>query len=144
MEKVGRWVGITQVPSEVQSEYLNVQQITGLLKVGNVLIPGTEKLPAFSRTRAVESLDGVLRETPPSDREGLMGLLGFFGKMPLWLIRLVVRLAEAHQYFPGALGVTLRQIRVGLKGVIFSLYYSEWEVRGAIGWKTRVVEGDVE
>lgn len=98
--------------------------LKGLERAGNVIIPGGEGLPSFSQTDFLRHLPRISNYMNEDDREGfkLLTTLMFF--MPSPLIRLMMWFTTLHSYFPGPLAAILRQINVGVKGVLFTLYYS--------------------
>jgi hypothetical protein len=103
---------------------LSPRQLAGLNKIGDIYFPGDGEMPAFSRLGCAEKVDFALGHLPDDDRSSLLMLLGVVGTMPAAFARLLIGLGEWGPRMGGPLGVGLRFLRLGLKGVVTSLYYS--------------------
>ncbi|MCP4665048.1 MAG: hypothetical protein GY849_01675 [Deltaproteobacteria bacterium] len=135
------------------SRYFTQQQLVGLQKAGDVILPGTARSPSFSATGCMIHIDRMAAFLSHDDLGALRLLFGFFRWAPLWLIRLLMVVATHNGNFPGPVGAGLRLIEIGLKGAVMSLYYSNLtgsDYRGekifdVIGWNPKIVmrEGDV-
>lgn len=108
----------------MKSAYLSLRQLDALQRVGNLLVPGVGKLPSFSETDSLSFVDEILRETPEPDVKDLAILLTALSFLPDVAINWLVGLAQRADSFPGLIGGQLRLLNLGLRGVIFSLYYS--------------------
>lgn len=136
----------------MNSRFLNETQIRGLDKLGDVYFPGDGEFPSFSACGCVEHVDIALEGLPEDDRGSLKMLLSIVGMAPVGLARLLVRMAEGGAKWPGPLGVGMRFLRLGLRGVVTSLYYSGETGSGyagrstldAIGYEVSVFTGDVD
>ena len=129
------------------SKYFNPQQLRGLIKAGDVILPGTDVSPSFSRTGCIDHVDRMASYLTSDDLGGLRFLLGIFRFFPKWLIRLLMTACVKNSLAPGFLGSALRTIDLGIRGMVMSLYYSNLtgeEYQGKkifdiIGWNTRLV-----
>lgn len=130
------------------SKHLSPTQLKGLAKVGDVLIPGDDDLPSFSRSGAIEHADRMLDYMSESDRSGVMALLWLFRFTPRFKIRWILALTEKQRHMPEPLAGLCRMINLGLKGVVMTLYYSDLgpgpSVLQVIRWDARIVERDAE
>jgi len=106
------------------SEILNSRQIWAVEKIGDVLIPGNQEFPSFSGLGCVEHIDIVLEPLPEQDLKDLKMLFSVLSFFPKFGILLFWNIIGALCRLPGALGALSRQIQLGLKGLIMSLYYS--------------------
>ncbi len=106
------------------SKHFNKKQLLGLIKLGDVVIPGDRHLPKFSETEFVLEIDRMLDYMEEEDLEGLKLLMSIFKFTPKVFIRLILQISEYHASTPHFIGTTLRLIKLGLKGIIFTLYYS--------------------
>ncbi len=106
------------------SKHFDRNQLLGLLKLGDVVIPGDKHLPKFSETEFVLEIDRMLDYMEEEDLEGLKLLMSIFRPAPKFIIRLILQISEFHQSVPYFIGTPLRMIKLGLKGIIFTLYYS--------------------
>ncbi len=129
---------------------LSARQLAGLDKIGDIYFPGDGEMPAFSKLGCAEHVHFALAHLPEDDRSSLLLLLGVVGAMPAFFARLLIGLGEWGPRMGGPLGVGLRFLRFGLKGVVTSLYYSG--ERGAsyigptpldaLGYQVTVYTGD--
>lgn len=131
----------------ITSKYLSENQLKGLLKTGDVVLPGTTQSPSFSQTGCIHHVDRMAAYLSEEDLGGLRLVLGLFRWLPSQVISLIMAMAERNQYFPGPLGAGLRMLEIGIKGATMSLYYSNLtgpDYRGKkvfdiIGWDAKVV-----
>jgi hypothetical protein len=103
---------------------LTARQQAGLNKIGDIYFPGEGACPSFSKLGCVEHVGFALGHLPEDDRQSLQLLLGVVGTLPKAFARLLIWLGEFGPRTPGPLGVGLRFLRLGLKGIVTSLYYS--------------------
>ncbi len=132
------------------SRYFTPRQLIGLEKTGDVILPGTDRSPAFSQTGCITAVDRMAAHLNPGDLAGLAMVLTVFRWSPQWLIRGVLGLCTRSARFPGFLGAGLRTLEIGIKGAVMSLYYSNLRgpnptgtpVFDAIGWDARIAAPD--
>lgn len=126
------------------SRFLTPSQFTGLLRVGDVVIPGDHQFPSFSRSRCAGQVDRMLAYMTESDLHGVQVLLGVFRYLPKLVLRGLMALTDQHRVFPDAIGGVLRMINIGIKGMVVTLYYSDVgegaSIFGLIGWDAKIVE----
>jgi len=129
------------------SRYFTRNQMLGLLKTGDVILPGTEQSPSFSQTGCIEYIDRMAAFLSADDLTGLRILFSVFRWSPRWLIRLLMRMCAHNRSYPGFLGAGLRMLEIGLKGATMSLYYAnlthpdyqDEKVFDVIGWNPKIV-----
>jgi hypothetical protein len=123
---------------------LSALQRRGLLRVGDVLIPGDQDFPSFSRSGCAQQAERMFDFMHEEDRSGVQTLLAAFALLPRVLIRGLMALTERHRAFPAPIGAVLRLINTGVKGVVMTLYYSDVGVGASvyqlIGYDAKVVE----
>ncbi len=117
---------------------LNKWQLRGVTKLGNVLCPGTAKLPSFSSSKALANADRCYGYLTAEDQAGLGTLLYWLGIFPGGVARLLIKLVDTANRWPKFIAPLLRLLQIGLKGFIYSLYYSDAEIRKALGYVTSV------
>lgn len=119
-------------------------QFAGLLKVGDLIVPGDGELPSFSASGCAQHADRMIAHMNPSDRDGLTMLLALFRFVPGVFLRALLRLTDRHAAFPAPLATGLHMIGIGVKGVVMTLYYSgvddDRTILPAIKWDAKVVE----
>ncbi|MEW5724700.1 MAG: hypothetical protein AB1896_16425 [Thermodesulfobacteriota bacterium] len=103
---------------------LTPRQQRGLNKIGDALIPGDADLPPFSATGCAVHADRILAYLSEQDRHDLRTALTLFSFLPGPVLVLVLKFLELAQGLPGAVGALVRMGRVGIKGLVVSLYYS--------------------
>lgn len=128
------------------SEYFNQNQLKGLLKTGDIILPGSDKSPSFSETGCVTYIDRMLAYLTEDDLAGLRLVFGLFYRSPQWLIRLMLNACKHNKYFPSVLGAGLRMLEIGIKGTVLSPYYANLaadsyqgkKVFDIIGWDVKM------
>lgn len=107
------------------STYLSKSAIKGLTRMGDILIPGNDEFPSFSAFMCMDHIDDLVSYAPKDDINDLGMVLGILSIMPQSILKWLVRkMANAHKN-QGPLGTLLRQLNMGIRGIVFSLYYSE-------------------
>jgi hypothetical protein len=128
----------------MSSKHLGSLQIAAINKVGDALIPGAPGFPKFSSSGVVKEVDRLLDHMPSSDLGDLKMLLTILGFFPQFLVAAVMRLLEWAPRIPGPLGAILRLIRLGLRGIIMSLYFQDARVHQTLGYRVSVYTGDLK
>ncbi len=131
----------------MQEFTLTRRQRTGLLRLGDVVIPGDDVLPSFSDSTCADGIGRMLPYMHDSDRDSLMMLLDACAILPRPAIRGIVAMAAGAEKYPAPLASALRMANIGIKGVVCSLYYSDiaigpqqGQIHRAIGWDSVIVE----
>ena len=107
------------------STHLNKSAIKGLTRIGDILIPGNDEFPSFSAYMCMDHIDDLLSYAPNDDIKDLGMVLSVLSIMPKTILNwLVKKMAYAHKN-EGPSGTLLRQLNMGIRGIVFSLYYSE-------------------
>ncbi|MDX5297760.1 MAG: hypothetical protein LPK85_02290 [Gammaproteobacteria bacterium] len=105
------------------SRMLNERQLRGLARAGDILLPGEGGLARFSDLDCLDGVDQVLAPSHPDDLRDLRILLSVLSVMPEPLLRGLFRLLETAHAWPDRLGAPLRLLDIGLRGLLFTLYY---------------------
>lgn len=108
----------------MQSNYFNAAALKGLNRIGDVFIPGDGELPSFSAFGGIEHVDAVIAYTPEEDIASLKLVLSVFSFLPESMLRWAVDQMVAASYRDGLINSLLRQLNIGLKGILFACYYS--------------------
>ncbi len=90
----------------------------GLEKMGDIMIPGDESMPSFSQTGCVAFADDAVAYVDPGDLKDLKMLLGICGALPKFMVRFILWIFDREWI------TLLRFANFGVRGLIFSLYYS--------------------
>jgi len=115
------------------SRILSARQARALERVGDIMIPGVDGFPAFSQSGSIAYVDPLLEVTPAEDVAGLKILLGVLSFLPRGLLAAFLRMVRREDQAPGVLAGAFRNIHIGLKGLVMSLYYSNRRGPGATG-----------
>ncbi|MCP4021042.1 MAG: aldehyde dehydrogenase family protein, partial [Desulfobacteraceae bacterium] len=134
----------------IVSRYFTQNQLQGLLKAGDVILPGTANSPSFSKTGCVTHIDRMAQYLSKDDLGGLQLLFGIFKWVPKWFIALILWLCNYNKKLPGFLGAGLRMLEIGVKGATLSPYYANMtspdytgtKVHDIIGWNPKLVVED--
>ena len=113
-------------------QHLSRTEFAGLLRVGDVLIPGDQAFPSFSASKCGAHADRMLMYMTESDRRGLKILLRVFRFAPRFAVRGILYLTESHGVFPQPIAAALRLTGLGAKGLVMTLYYSDLDGSGKI------------
>lgn len=126
----------------MSSKYLSAGQIQGVEKIGNVMFPGGEGFPSFIEIHCARHLDRILDYMPQQDLKDLGMLLSLMAILPAGMVRGFVCLLEMLSGFPGPVGGLVRTIRIGLRGLIMSLYYGDPAIQELVGYDVSVYTAD--
>lgn len=96
-----------------------------LTRIGDMLLPGNGDFPSFSETGSIEHIDNLTTYAPEGDIGDLDMLLIVLSFMPDVLLSWIVSKMEGAQTSNGMLSPIFRQLDFGLRGLLFSCYYSE-------------------
>jgi len=107
------------------STFLSKRAIKGLTRIGDILIPGDDRFPSFSGYLCMDHIDDLVGYAPESDVKDLNMILAIYSMLPKGLLRWLVRLMANSHTNTGFTGSLLRQLNIGIRGIVFSLYYSE-------------------
>ena len=126
------------------SRFLTPTQHAGLLRVGDIIIPGDREFPSFSRSRCADHVDRMLAYMNEADRRPVQVLLGIFRYFPKVGLRGLMALTDRHRVFPDAIGAVLRMINIGIKGMVVTLYYSDLgegtSIYELIRWDAKIMD----
>jgi hypothetical protein len=130
------------------SSWLSPAQLAGLVKVGDVLVPGEGDLPSLSASNCAAAADRLFAHMAPADRDAVRIVLGVFRWLPRPVLYAIFWLTSRHRVAPEPLARVLRLVNLGVKGIVMTLYWSDVgegrSVHEAIGWDARVVETELE
>ena len=126
-----------------QSKHLSPVQIRGIDKLGDSMLPGDSDFPRFSESHCVAQVDRILDHMPVSDLGDLKTLLGILGALPGWFAAFLIWVLERGAGMPGPIGAQIRFIRLGIRGLIMSLYYGDEKVLQTIGYQVSVYTADL-
>ena len=102
--------------------------IKGLTKVGNIYCPKNGDYPAYSEVAGTQYLNNLAVNVPEDDFSALNLVLIIFSFLPMGILRWITNACTKAMDNPsdGVLPSTLRQLNLGLRGLCYSTYYSEF------------------
>ncbi|MEZ5002745.1 MAG: hypothetical protein R2730_06895 [Chitinophagales bacterium] len=109
----------------MKSAYLNKRALKGLNRFGDIYIPKNGDFPSFSEYGGLEHVDEIISYAPSSDIDDLNTLLAILSYMPSFILRFIVYLSSDTKEKNGAIYALLRQLNIGLRGIVFACYYAE-------------------
>ena len=103
---------------ENKSEYLSKREIKGVTKLGDILCPKNKDFPSFSELGCIQYIDDAVRNLDPYDRNDLKLFLKIASILPKFILKFVMIIINRPFM------ALLRMGNIGIKGIIYSLYYS--------------------
>ncbi len=106
------------------SKYLSKSSLKTIERMGNIVIPRSEEFPSFSDTGSIEHIDDFIAFTPENDLRDLNMILTLMSILPNSTLRwLIKKMHDSHQS-QGGVSSLFRQLDFGIRGLVFSCYYS--------------------
>jgi hypothetical protein len=101
--------------------------IKGMCKMGDIYLPQNGDFPKYSAVAGTHRLNDLIENAPKEDIEALGLVLAICSFLPhfvlKWIVSMLVK--SATDTSDGVVASNLRQLNMGLRGLIFSTYYSE-------------------
>lgn len=107
------------------SQYLSKSALKAINRIGDMMIPRNGEFPSFSEAGGIEHIDELVAYAPAADIKDLNLLLTILAFMPNFVLRWLVGKLETALESDGPLSSLFRQLDIGLRGLIFSCYYTE-------------------
>ena len=109
------------------ANFFSTRATKGLLKVGDIYCPKNGEFPAFSEAAGTAHLNSLIKNIPSDDFSSLSMVLAIFSFFPQFVLRWITGICTNAQNNPsdGILPSLLRQLNIGLRGLCYSIYYSE-------------------
>lgn len=128
-----RYVELPLPPAqEPERTLFSKAHLKGVEKLGRVIIPETTDFPPFRELKAEKYLNRMIDYMYDDDKSAILFLLKLFSVMPLFKIRWTMSLIEKGSRWKGMKGAPFRMLQIGLKGLIFTIYYSDLTTDQAI------------
>lgn len=101
--------------------------IKGMCKVGDIFLPENGDFPKYSDVAGTHKLNDLITYVPKDDAQSLNIVLSVFSFLPNSVLGWVVKKMTTSMDDPndGMIPSLFRQLNVGLRGLLFSTYYSE-------------------
>ncbi len=128
---------------EPSKTVLTKSHLKGVKKLGRVVIPDNSDFPAFEQIQAEKYLNRMIDYMYDDDRSAILVILKLFSIMPLFKIRWTMSLIESGAKWKGMPGAPFRMLQIALKGLIFTVYYSDMTedqiIHSKIGYDAKIV-----
>lgn len=122
---------------------LRKSHLKGIEKLGRVVMPPKSDFPSFSEIQAEKYVNRMVDYMYEDDRSAILIILKMFSIMPLFKIRWTMSLIESGSKWKGMAGAPFRMLQIALKGLIFTLYYSDMTenqiIHSKIGYDAKIV-----
>ena len=102
----------------ITSDYLNKRELKGLKKLGDIICPKSKDFPSFSELGCIEFVDDAVGNLDSYDRNDLKLFLKIASILPKFMLKFVMIMINRPFM------TLLRMGNIGIKGIIFSLYFS--------------------
>ena len=107
-----------------ESIYFSRQAMRGLNRLGDLFLPRNGDWPSFSEYGCAANVDDLLAYAPPDDIATLNSVLSVLSLMPDGFLRYLADQMENSPSIENPSGSLLRLLNLGLRGILFSLYYA--------------------
>lgn len=110
------------------ANFFSTRATKGLLKVGEIYCPKNGDFPSFSEAAGTPYLNSLAANVPEDDFSSLNLVLAIFSFLPKGILNWIIEACTNAQNNPsdGIIPSTLRQLNIGLRGLCYSIYYSEF------------------
>lgn len=96
----------------------------GLCRLGDIICPKNDEFPSYTELGVIDYVDGMLETAPEPDIKDLGLVLSILAYMPDFALKWLVKSMNESHHKNGFISTLFRQLDFGIKGIIFSTYYS--------------------
>lgn len=107
------------------SKYFSKSALRALSRLGDMMIPRNGEFPSFTEFGGLEHIDTLAAYAPADDMKDLNMALSILAFMPGFVLRWLLKMMEKAPENNGPLGPVFRQLDFGLRGLLFSCYYTD-------------------
>ena len=125
------------------SKHLSALQMKGLNRLGTTMLPGEGDLASFAASGCADEVDRILDHMPAKDLGDLKMLLLLMAFLPRFLVAGFLAFLERSPRW-GAWAAPLRFVRIGVRGLVMTLYYSHPQAHRALGYQVGVYTDDLK
>ena len=131
-------------PQEPEKVQIKKSHIKGLYKLGKVVIADYKGFPSFEEIRPENYLNRMIDYMYKDDTEPMLIILSLFSVLPTFIIRWKMKFIDWGATWKGMPGAAFRMLQIALKGMIFTIYYTdvteEKVIHGNIGYDAKIVK----
>jgi hypothetical protein len=130
-----------QLPAKTE---IKKSHIKGLYKLGKVVIPDFPGFPTFAETQPQKHINGMVDYMYEDDRSAILVILSLFSMLPNFVIKWKMLFIDYAAKWKGMPGAPFKMLQIALKGLIFTLYYSDLTkdkvIHGKLGYDAKIVK----
>jgi hypothetical protein len=131
-------------PQEPGKAVIKKSHIKGLYKLGKVIISDYPGFPTFAELKPENYLNRMIDYMYKDDKEPVLIILSLFSVLPLFIVRGKMKFIDWGATWKGAPGAVFRMLQIALKGMIFTIYYTDVTkgkvIHGNIGYDAKIVK----
>ncbi len=132
------------VPREPATIQLSKSQVKGIYKLGKTVMAEHPDFPSFDSLTPEKYINRMIDYMYDDDRQALLFLLSLFSVLPVGIIRLKLKFIDRAARLKGISGAAFRMLQIALKGMVFTLYYSDFTegkvIHEKIGYDAKIVK----
>ena len=113
-------------PQEPVVTQLTKSQIKGIYRLGKAVMTDHPDFPAFESLNPERYINRMIDYMYDDDKQALLFLLSLFSVLPVSVIRLKLKFIDWGSKWKGMAGAAFRMLQIALKGMVFTLYYSDF------------------
>lgn len=101
--------------------------IKGICKLGDIFLPENGEFPKYSDVAGTHRLNDLVEYAPKDDFQSLNLVLIIFSFLPNFILKMIANKMVSAMTDPGEniILTTFRQMNMGIRGLLYSTYYSE-------------------
>ncbi len=105
---------------------LSPMALRGLERLADVIIPGDDEFPSYSQSGCIQHVNEIASLAPEDDIKALGLLLSILALKPKFALRVLCNMMMNANKYPEFMAVPLRQLNIGLRGLIVSPYFANY------------------
>lgn len=109
----------------MKSHYFSKLALRALNRMGNIMLPANGEFPSFEEYGGLEYIDNIAAFAPKDDINLLNIVFSILGVMPKFILKWLVKKMAVSNESSSFFAPILRQLNVGVRGLIFSCYYCD-------------------
>ncbi len=130
-----------QKPAKVK---IKKSHLKGMYKLGKVIIAEHPDFPDFKDVESEKHINRMIDYMYDDDRGPILIILSLFSILPTFIIKWKMSFIDWGAKWKGAPGAVFRMLQIALKGLIFTIYYSDPTekkvIHQQIGYDAKIVK----
>lgn len=123
---------------------LKKSHIKGIYKLGKAIMIDHPGFLTFEAIKPETYINRMIDYMYDDDRQALLILLSLFSVLPVFVIRWKLSFIDWAAKWNGLPGAAFRMLQIALKGMVFTLYYSDFTegkvIHEKIGYDAKIVK----